>query len=93
MPVRANHRTWRQAFKYWKPYRLTISSNPPIYAWLWWNYRWGYGQDETKSFKWSFAKWLWGWRIMIFHPKLYGWYINNIRHEWKWRGVEWWHRY
>jgi len=24
-------------FRYWRPRRLTLEANPPVYAWLWWN--------------------------------------------------------
>jgi hypothetical protein len=31
-------RTLRMALRYLTPTRLTLPHNPPIYAWLWWNY-------------------------------------------------------
>jgi hypothetical protein len=31
-------RTVRRAMRYWRPKRLTLKENPPVYAWLWWNF-------------------------------------------------------
>jgi len=30
--------SFRVAMRYWRPYRLTLAHNPPIYRWLWWNF-------------------------------------------------------
>ena len=31
--LHSNRRIW---YKYWRPKRLTLKHNPPIYRWLWW---------------------------------------------------------
>lgn len=31
-------RNLRNALRYWRPKRLTLSHHPRIHAWLWWNY-------------------------------------------------------
>lgn len=31
-------RPLRIALQYWRPYRLTLSHNPHVHAWLWWNF-------------------------------------------------------
>jgi len=34
----SNWRRLHVRLHYWLPYRLTLSSNPAIYAWLFWNF-------------------------------------------------------
>jgi len=31
-------RSLKRAFRYWRPKRLTLESNPRLHAWLWWNF-------------------------------------------------------
>jgi len=30
------HNRFPQILEYWKPRRLTLEGNPPIYKWMWW---------------------------------------------------------
>lgn len=45
-------RSLRIALRYWLPKRLTLKSNPAIYAWLWWNFRPPGDKDERVE-KWD----------------------------------------
>ena len=38
MKLASNWRNIRVRLRYWYPYRLTLKSNPAIYAWLFWNF-------------------------------------------------------
>jgi len=40
MKLKRPARSMRNALRYIVPRKITLETNPPIYAWLWWNF-WG----------------------------------------------------